>query len=128
MNINKEFELEQIAVEIGNFCAKWGRIHISQTKEKYGTCRVYIYFGFYGLHGTLFPKNNYKHKYFPQWLWQLDNYVFYKLTTKLTSLLDFVVIPWQQYIYKLAYKRAIKKYSYYEEAITTCMDYPELLI
>lgn len=68
--MNTEWEIGIIAEEIGSFLKKWGRVHVSQTKAKYGTCRVYVSFGWWGLHSITHP--GYAYLRFPKWLQWVD--------------------------------------------------------
>ena len=128
-----EFEEEQeeldegvishIAVEIQDFCTTYGRISIYTAKEKYGTVRVYTYFGIHNLHSLLFPRRPYKHPKYPKWLWRLDCFYF----SKFFNLFNRIIYPWQMFIYRLSYKRALKKYPLYRKAILACPDQRKLL-
>lgn len=119
----KPYILDKIAYDIGNFCVRYGRIPVTQVKEKYGTVRVYCGFGCTSLHSLLFPNYVYKHKRFPDWLWRLDcNH-----GSKFWELFSRLIFPYQKFIYKLAYMRAIWKHPDHFDAITSCMDYPEYI-
>lgn len=83
------------ACYIGGFCQRWGRIPVSDMKEKYGTVRVYLYFGFF------------------DWGWK--------------SYLNWLVVPYQHRIYRLAYKKAIAKWPHLREEILCGADWQELL-
>lgn len=115
--------LDKIAYEIGNFCVRWGRIPVTQTKEKYGTIRVYNGFGIAGLHGLLFPNYVYKHRHFPKWLWKLDIYYISKMFSKC----DRLILPYQRFIYKVAFYKAMWKYPKYHKHIMSAVDYPEAI-
>lgn len=115
--------LDKIAYEIGNFCVRWGRIPVTQTKEKYGTIRVYNSFGIFGLHGLLFPNRVYKHQKFPQWLWEFDiNHI-----SGIFEKLNFIIIPYQYFIYKLAFYKTMWKYPEYYDLIFQAIDHPEAI-
>lgn len=113
--------LEQIAHEIGQYCRRYGRIQVTQTKEKYGSVRVYCGFGSYGLHGLIYP--GYAYSQFPKWLWNLDctygNYI--------TRYFDTIIVPWQKFIYRRAYWKQIKKYPHLFDEITGSMDWDDVL-
>ena len=110
---------------IGDFCVRWGRINVRQTKEKYGTARVYCSLGGYAsLHGLLFPNYVYKHRRFPDWLWKLDTYYLSKVFSLFTK---YGFGKWQILVYKEAYRRAIKKYPMIKAEILCGADYDELL-
>ena len=94
-------ELDEIAQDIGDYCAKYGRIYVSQTKEKWGNVRVYVSFGYIVL---------------PKWC-RFDLPVF--IAKGLQS--------YQKRVYKQAYKRAILESPHLKCEILCCADYPELL-
>lgn len=115
--------IERASYEIGNFCRKWGRINVTQTKEKYGTARVYCFLGNMSLHTLVYP--GYAYNQFPQWLCNLDFVIFYKIFNfKPISKLIFV---YQKFIYNLAYKRTVKKYPNLREEILICADWLEFM-
>lgn len=122
-NIKELPYLDDIAHNIGDTCTKWGRITVTQTKEKYNTVRVYCGFGFNSLHGIIFPNYCYKHPKFPKWLWTLD--IFY--LSNIVSKLNFIVVPWQKLVYRYAYWKYIKKYPHLFDEITSCADHKEVL-
>lgn len=117
------YEVEQAAYDIGEFCRKWGRIHVGQTKEKWGTARVYCSFGYLSLHSLLYPGYHYKRHYWPDWLWAFDIYY-------LSKALNFFARPlhrYQQIVYRLGYWKALKKFPMIREEILAGADYPEYL-
>lgn len=122
MNMRSKYNLDDIAFEIGRYCVKWGRISVTQTKEKYGTVRVYCHFGI-SLHSFIFPNYCYKHRYFPKWLWDLDIDYF----SKFFNFFNFIIIPYQHFIYKRAYWKYLYKYPHLFEEITSCADFIEIL-
>lgn len=113
----------EIADNIGDVCSKWGRIAVTQTKEKYGTARVYCGFGVSSLHQLIFPRYVYRHRHYPEWLWKLDiDYL-----SRIVSFFNFIIIPYQHAIYRYAYWKYIKKYPDLFDEITSAMDWPEVL-
>lgn len=114
-------EVGMAAQEIGDFCVKYGRIGIRASKEKYGTVRVYLSFGLWGFHSLLKP--GYVYNQWPKWLWNIDC----EVGTKILSPFNLLVIPYQKFIYRIAYKRAIKKYPFIRKEILGGADYRELL-
>lgn len=116
-------DVESAAYEIGKFCKKWGRISVTQTKEKFGTARVYTSFGWYGLQSITHP--GYVYTRYPLWVHSFDIFVIGKLFRLIQ--INRVVIPFQKVIYKLAYKRTIKKYPHIKEEIIDGADWEELL-
>ncbi len=115
-------DVENVASEIGQFLRKWGRISVTQTKEKYGTARVYCHFGWYQLHSITHP--GYVYSRFPDWLWRLDCRVLSRLIAPLSR---HIVVPFHTWLYRLAYKRALKKYPHIREEILDGADWSELL-
>lgn len=111
------------ADEIGAFCRKWGRIGVRQTKEKYGTARVYCSLGWHQMHCITHPGHCYSR--YPNWLWHLDC----RVTPKILHFfrLNKLIMPFHVFIYHLAYKRAIKKYPHIREEILSGADWNELL-
>jgi hypothetical protein len=113
-------QVDDAASYIGNFIARWGRIHVSQTKEKFGTVRVYCYFGIDCLFGLLWPKKNFIPKWWP---YRIDLAVWRWIRIPF----NFLFIPYQQVIYRLAYKRAIQRWPHLKDEILDCADFNELL-
>lgn len=113
-------EVGEAADYIGDFCVKWGRIPVTQTKEKYGTVRVYCSFGCWGLHGIVKPQ--YIYYQWPKWTWPINSF-----SDKIISKFYFVIIPYQKFIYRLAYKKALKKWPMIRKEILTCADWDECL-
>lgn len=100
---------------------KWGRVPVRDWKEKYGTVRVYCNFGWTQLHDITHP--GYVYARYPQWLWSLDIWYF----SKIISLLNLVVIPYQQWLYTYLYGRAIRKWPHLRLEILAGADWSELL-
>lgn len=113
--------IEEAASWIGSHLVRWGRVNVTQTKEKYGTARVYLYFGWHQFHSITHPR--YVFNQYPKWLWNLDCTV----GSKLIGLMNPIIIPYQQFLYKRAYKLAIKKWPHLRLEILNGADYPELL-
>lgn len=101
---------------IGKNLKRFGRVDVSQYKEKFGTVRVYMNgFGIFTLHDITHPGYvYYQYKYanievIPNWLNKL------------------VIIPYQKFLYRFLYKKMVRKFSHLREEILCCADYPELL-
>lgn len=94
-----------VADEIGDYLVKWGRIGVRQTKEKYGTCRVYCGFGWYSLHSIIFPRWVYLHARYPKWLNWFDST---KVNSFIFSIVNKIIILYQIFIYRQGYKRVLK--------------------
>lgn len=108
-------EVDQAAEEIGNFCRKWGRIDVRQTKEKWGTARVYCSFGLLTIQSVLKPGYYYTQK--PAWLMGLG----------IPAWISNQFLPYQLWIYRLAYKRTLRKHPYIRNEILGGADWSEYL-
>jgi len=118
----KYFEdVENVASEIGDYCCKWGRIPVRQTKEKYGTVRVYSGWGIENL--FWFVKPNYCFYQWSQKIRSFDNAIF----GIFFMLLRKPIFAWQRFIYNKAYQMAVKKYPHIREEILTDADWPEYI-
>ena len=109
------------ADEIGAYCVKWGRIPVTQTKEKYGTVRVYNSWGIENLYWLIRP--NYHYYKLPIWVRKLDDRTFGKLFRFALPL----IFKYQTYIYNKAYQKAVKKYPHLREEILVNADWPEFI-
>ena len=116
-------DVDNAASYIGRFCRKWGRISVTQTKEKYGTARVYCNIGISQLHDITHP--GYVRSRYPHWLWHIDVMYVSKLSRFLR--VNKVVVPYQKYVYRLAYRNALKRWPHIREEILAGADWPELL-
>lgn len=116
--------IEDAAAFIGRNLRRWGRVDVSQTKEKYGTARVYCSFGFYEvLHGFFYPGHSYYHM--PAWLVRVDHFISFKL--HLGQMLTAVMVPYQKRLYTFLYGRALKKWPHLRMEILSGADWSELL-
>ena len=113
------YEVGQAADEIGEFCRRWGRIGVRQTKEKYGTARVYCSLGWYQLHCITHPGHCYSR--YPKWLWKFDINYLSKIIRRIP------IIRYHKFIYRLAYKRALRKYPFIRDEIIYGADWSEFL-
>lgn len=113
-------QVAHAADDIGRDCARYGRIFVAQTKEKFGTARVYVTFGFIGFHALIWPT---LHWYQNWWPCQLD----FWLTHKLERPIGYLLNKWQPFIYRWAYKRALKKYPKIKPEIIGGADRQDLL-
>lgn len=114
-------EVGEAAEFIGQYCRKYGRISVTQTKEKYGTARVYLHFGLYNLFSITHPGYHYNRH--PKWLRELD----YRILSKLIRPFNPLVVHYQMYIYRKAYHLAFKKWPLIKEEIIQGADYPEIV-
>jgi hypothetical protein len=107
---------------IGEFLKRWGRVSVRQTKEKWGRSCVYCDLGWSCLLGITHP--GYVHyRPYPEWLKRLDIFCLSKLIRKL----NVVVVPFHAWLYRLAYKRAIKKWPHLRAEIVGGAGFQELL-
>ena len=100
---------------------RFWRIGVRQTKEKFGTCRIYCSLGWSSLHSITHPGHCFSR--YPQWLWTLDCYVL----SKLIQPLNYIILPIHKWVYRNAYKKAVDKYPHLKEEICCMADFVELL-
>ena len=112
-------EVDDAAAYIGQNIAKWGRISVSQYKEKFGEVRVYCHFGFDSFYSIWRPRHHWIPKW---WLVRLD----FKVSQYILPLLNHAVIPVQKLIYKYFYRRAIQRWPYLYNEILASADWGEL--
>ena len=114
------YRVGDAAYYIGNFIARWGRIQVAQTKEKFGTARVYCYWGWDSFHGIIWPKHVWIHSWWPYGfdLW---------ISRWVMPFLNWISNPYRKWIYRLAYKKAIKKNPDLYREIICSADYDKLL-
>lgn len=111
--------IDDAATYIHGYCLKWAFLG-GQSKEKYGTVRFYAHFGWLSLHGLIYP--GYAWNQFPKWLWKLDCNI---IGPALRFFFERPFVAWQRYIYKRAYRSAVRKWPHLKEEILVCADYPE---
>jgi len=107
---------------IGDFLKRWGRMHVTDVKEKYGTLRVYCNFGWSCLLNITHPAYQHYGPY-PKWLMKLDIYHL----SKVIPYLNYVVFPYHKFLYRLAYKKALVKWPHLELEILCGADWQEYL-
>ena len=113
--------IDDAADYIGMGLRKWGRVDVTQFKEKYGTVRVYCYLGITMFHQLIWP--GYCFNQYPfKWMWLLDCKFF-----RVWKYINYLIIPFHRYIYRKYYANAIKKWPHLREEILCCADYDELL-
>lgn len=112
-------EINQAAEMIAKFCLTWGRISVRDWKEKWGTVRVYCGFGYSSLGGVISPRTMWYGNWpkWSQWVWWVY----------IPNWINRLIIPYQAWIYRIAYKRAIQKYPMIREEILCCADWDEYL-
>jgi len=120
-NEDTEILRDIAAYEIGKFLVKWGRINVRQTKSKYGTVRVYCSLGYWSFHSFFHPTHIWVR--WPKWLYTADLFV----GQYVMKYLNYLVVPYQKFIYKKAYERAVKRFPTIAKNILICTDFPEIL-
>lgn len=119
-----ERDCDEAASYIGRGLRKWGRINVSQYKEKFGTVRVYCSLGYYEiLHGLFYP--GYAYYQFPKWLVEVDHFL--SFTLRLNVPLNWVAIPYHKFLYRRYYREAVRRWPGIRRRILGSADYPELL-
>lgn len=106
---------------IGRNLRKWGRVNVTQYKEKYGTVRVYCSLGWHQVHCITHP--GYAYSQYPNWLWYLDCLYL----SRIVRYLNWLIIPVHKYMYTWFYGRALRKWPHLRLEILSGADYPELL-
>lgn len=111
--------VDDAAQYIANIMRKYGRLFVSQSKEKFGTVRIYMYSSF-SFHQLIWPGYHWIHRWWPT---RVDDF--------LIDTLSFIINPiwdkWFKFWYRFAYKQGLKKYPDLREEILCSADYPELL-
>jgi len=98
---------------------RWGRIAVTDYKEKYGTVRVYCHFGFDCFHSIWRPSYLWIH---PKWPYKLD----LRLSKYVMPILNKIIVPWQIFIYRNFYRRAINKWPHLYKEIVSCAAHGQL--
>lgn len=117
-------QADDAAYYIANFLARYGRINVSQYKEKYGTVRVYVKLGWDCLLNITHPFYRHYGPY-PNWLKNFD--IYYGSSILKYTGLQYISFYYHRFIYRLAYKKAVAKYPEIRENILNYADYTELL-
>ncbi len=100
---------------------KWGRINVTDAKEKFGTVRVYCTFGWYQFHSITHPRDSYCR--YPRWLWNLDcRYGQYFLWPTFWP-----AEIYHRWLYRKTYQRALRKWPHLREEILSGADHVEYL-
>lgn len=117
--------IEDAADWIGSQLSRWGWISVTDTKEKYGTVRVYCTFGWDELHNVIYPRRHYI-----QWkrgglMWHLN---YSSIIRGLVGTVGRVVVPYQRWLYRFVYALALRKWKHLAGEILMGADYMELLV
>lgn len=105
--------INDAAEYIGEGLRKWGRINVSQWKEKWGIVCVYCSFGWWQVHNITHPGYSYIQ-------WKIGHLYVPELLNKL-------VVPYQEWLYRRYYRKALQKWPHLREEILSGADYSELL-
>ena len=125
--LNKMQEYTEVACDaaawfIHQYLVKYGRISVRQSKEKFGTVRVYCSLGYWGFYNLLNPSHIYVR--WPKWLYALD----LKYGRPIMQVLNKLIVPYHKFIYRRAYKKAIELYPNIRKNILCTADFPDLLV
>lgn len=106
--MKNELEHYNQLCECLNILEKWARRGgiSGQIKEKYDTTRWYPYFGHVTIHSLIYPRYIYN-KFKWKWLWKLS---VYSNSFFVRTGIEWLVVKWQIFCYKQAYKECFKKY------------------
>ena len=113
--------LDEAISYIDKMLRVYGRLPVMQAKEKWGTARIYTGFGWSGFHSITHPGHAFRR--YPVWLWKLDILYF----SKIFNVLNYLIVPFHQFLYKVVYQRAVNKWPHLFYEITDCADWHELL-
>ena len=114
--------ISNAAYYIGGFLKRYGRMQVSDMKEKYGTARVYCNFGWWSLLSITHPGWHHYGPY-PKWLMKLDIWVL----SRAIPYLNYALVPYHKFLYRMAYKKALAKWPHLELEILCGADWQEFL-
>lgn len=96
------------AYYIGSNLRKWGRINVTDCKEKFGSVRVYVIFGINGLHSIFYPGYHYYQK---EYIRKIDGFLSTnKIAQIILQVVNFFVVPYQKMVYQIVYNKALYKF------------------
>lgn len=113
--------IDDAARWIATQLVRYGRVNVRDYKEKWGTVRVYLSFGWHQFHSITHPRHCYSR--YPKWLWHLDC----KYGNLILRPISQPVLRYQTWLYRKVYQLAVKKWPHLEKEITRAADYRELL-
>lgn len=116
-------EVEEAASFIGNWLRKWGRVPVMQTKEKFGTVRVYCSLGWRDFHDIFYP--GYYRIVWSKKIQRINLFLCY--TFRLGYVLGFLSLPVHKRLYRWRYKKALQKWPHLKDEILSCADFGQLL-
>jgi hypothetical protein len=118
--------LDEAISYIDQTLRRW-RVNVQQSKEKYGTARIYCSLGLEWWPQLTHP--GYTRNPWPRWL----NFVVYGSYDKRSPLhwllrsLNLVVVPFHKWLYRRTYAEAVRRWPTLRAEILACPDWPELL-
>lgn len=98
-----------------------GRINVRQSKEKFGTARIYCSLGWHQFHSITHPRSAFNR--YPKWLWKWDC----DYGSKIVKFLFCWVVQYHAWLYRTVYWIAVRRWKHLREEILCCADYDELL-
>lgn len=104
---------------ISGWLVRWMRQPIFQTKEKFGTLRIYCSFGWSSFYSIWRPRHCWIAKWWP---YKFDLWI----SNFIMPTLNKVVVPAQQKAYAWRYKKAVQKWPHLYAEIVSCADAGEL--
>jgi len=121
-------EFQSIPHFLSNRLNSMGLIRIDDSKTKFNQIRVYVRFGAfyvgdlvpYGIMYGLRFANLFRHTAFKIPYYKLDR-------IRIPGFINYLLIPYQRFVYRQVYKYTIKKFPKYRENLLSGADYPELL-
>lgn len=113
-------DVGQAAYEIAEFCRRWGRF-TGQEKEKFGQVRFYAYIDGELDIWALLVGGYYYYKG-PKWFWPINGFI-----AKHVKIPFELLYRYRVFIYKLAYKRALKRYPHIHNEIISGMDHRDAI-
>lgn len=115
--------ISDAAEYIASRLKRW-RVPVRDWKEKYGTVRIYTDFGWNSIHDLTHPGHVWTRYKRDGLLWKLNYSTGFN---KIFRLLNFVVVPFHQFLYTYYYGKAIKKWPHLRSEILHGADFNELL-
>ena len=109
--------------DAGEYISQWlkryVRMNIHQTKEKFGTLRIYCSFGLESIYSIWRPG----YMWYPKWWPRTIDRFISRLTLPLLNLL---IEPLQKKAYAWRYKKAVEKWPHLRDEIVSLADWGEL--
>ena len=115
--------INKAAEYIGLNLRIYGRVGVTDYKEKFGTVRVYCHFGVHSLFSITHP--GYCFSRYPKWLWDIDCLY---LSRVIPLLCNWWIVPYQKWLYRKLYSDMVKKYPHLHDEILVAADYDNLLL